>query len=726
MDPQLTQVSDQLQLIMLHSQASMDPDQAQAFAAAASQIQGQYDDAVAVLGDKNASAADQKLAKDVTDSINKNLPNLTKGVLSAASAFKSGDYINGSAAIMDICAAGVQMLASLSAGAGPYGAVFGAIFSIVGQLLTYFGPKQPSLKDQIIEAIRGMDADSRLQTAQADGDAVEEFTATVYRVRSSLPKNLQLPLETTEDLRQFEVAIGADVLSIKTASAKVSVLYDKWGSAEWLKDKKTQDLEKWPEILGVFCRTYSDSLLANMAVAALPMVNKKLITQRLDDVSQSNPRYKDHPEEFAGIHHQLMKLLTTVRALPDVWNDGNAKMLQTLRELKPVAQYRGLYVHLNGDQYLYGATGRSKLLSETWKYLPLGYGARGHRFSITVAQGDAGSLAPQHDIFFCESWKAPGGDIVHGKIKPSSVEIFDRGSVTGDKFSDVWALPAPRDHDGATFVYAAHENGAGGYVKLFELDAKNQPKDGNWSPNTKSGVVNVRVVTHPPSTLPDDPDRDGMPPGSQLLGGVNHYNSITYGALRSSSEIYVDQSNTRCYVPSPWGTYSGIDVDPYYVWVFRPQGFACATHASVISCIQGKRTAPRWMEHSPTGLLGDQSTHDGNFWLVKGQEKKPAPDLVGVRSLSPCQDGTLFASIETRVVDKRDNGDHWVFTATDSPGLYTTGYSIDLKAGGINLGSWEKCGNVGRADQVQKMAISSWSLFESLNKDLQLKLQAQT
>ncbi len=60
-----------------------------------------------------------------------------------ASAFKSGDYINGSAAIMDICASGAQMIGSLSAAAGPCGTVLGKSH-IVFQLLTYFGPKQPS------------------------------------------------------------------------------------------------------------------------------------------------------------------------------------------------------------------------------------------------------------------------------------------------------------------------------------------------------------------------------------------------------------------------------------------------------------------------------------------------------------------------------------------------------------------------------------------------------
>ena len=211
MDPELQQVNDQLALIMLHTQSGMEPEQAVAFAEMTRDVQAKYEAALITSKDKNASAADQKYAKDVTDAINKNLPNLTKGVLSAVTAFQSGDYMNGSAAIMDICAAGAQIIGSLSAAAGPYGAVFGAVFSIVGQLLTYFGPKQPSLKDQIIDAIRGLEAEKMLQHTQADGDAVYEYTETIYRIRTLLPKHLKEPFVTQKDLYNFRTDLGANL-----------------------------------------------------------------------------------------------------------------------------------------------------------------------------------------------------------------------------------------------------------------------------------------------------------------------------------------------------------------------------------------------------------------------------------------------------------------------------------------------------------------------------------
>ena len=110
-----------------------------------------------------------------------------------------------------------------------------------------------------------------------------------------------------------------------------------------------------------------------------------------------------------------------------------------------------------------------------------------------------------------------------------------------------------------------------------------------------------------------------------LLQGANHYNSIFYGALRSSSEIYVDRCNERCYVPSPWGSYTGIAVDPYYLWVFGTGGFACTAHASVMRCIsdQAKDTnsKPRWL----MGPSIDQLLWDGPQYFDSNEAKSWPP-----------------------------------------------------------------------------------------------------
>ncbi|MBW3500818.1 hypothetical protein [Janthinobacterium sp. NKUCC08_JDC] len=717
MDPDLDLLKKQIELMALHAQSSMDPAQARAFEAATRKMQAEYEGAKRILADKNASAEAKKYAKDVTDAINKNLPNMVKGVLSAASAFKSGDYINGSAAIMDICAAGMQLIGSLSAGAGPYGAIFGALFSIVGQLLTYFGPKQPSLKDQIIEAMKGLNADEKLREVKANGSAVDQYMATIGRIKLDLSEILPTPLNTVENRVKVHKCLDSCIISINNAFTIISVLYDKWMTAEWLKDEKTQDLEKWPEILGVFCRTYADALLAHVLLESL--VDHEMVGRQLEQASIRNPDYKNTPHEYDAIYDRLIRLEADMEALPKLWNDGNTQMLECLKAIEPVARDRGLFAHLgtNMSKNLYAATGGSVTRTGEWKPFQIGYGNRGRRFALTMPKTEAGSLKPRYHLFFCQHWSASdNGDMEHGWLDPTTLEVSDMKEVSGDKFHDVWALPSP-DDSRASFVYTARNEGRQGSIKLHQLNDSGELKAGNWQPATKAGVVNVRAITHPPATLPDDPDGAAMLPA--LLQGTDHYNSIMYGALAASGELYVDQSNTRCYVPAPWGSYTGIDVDPYYVWVFGPMGLACATHASVISCIRGIIKSPRWISHIPEALIGDTHTHPGKTWRDRyTQARIPYPPLIGIQSLSPCKDGTLFASITTRTVTAVQHGGEVAYIATDTPALYTALYSINIKDGRLNVGPWSKLPGGPQAQQVQKMAIPCWSLFASLKAQL--------
>ena len=172
-------------------------------------------------------------------------------------------------------------------------------------------------------------------------------------------------------------------------------------------------------------------------------------------------------------------------------------------------------------------------------------------------------------------------------------------------------------------------------------------------------------------------------------------------------------------MPSPWSTYSGVEVDPYYLWVFGPTGFACATHASVIKCLQKKIPKPSWIEFHPNDILGDQSNDGGgNMWLVDGYEIRGGrPPLKGLISLSPCTDGTLFISLYNRTVTQTNTEDHWLFRAFDDLHFYGALYSVDPKAKTIHVEPWEKY-DQGLATQVQKMPIPCWALLENLKADL--------
>ena len=58
-------------------------------------------------------------------------------------------------------------------------------------------------------------------------------------------------------------------------------------------------------------------------------------------------------------------------------------------------------------------------------------------------------------------------------------------------------LPSPDDPAGR-YVYCAHDDGGSGSVELYSVDAKDKWTRVNWQPATKSGMMNIRAVTHPP------------------------------------------------------------------------------------------------------------------------------------------------------------------------------------------------------------------------------------
>lgn len=124
-------------------------------------------------------AKTSKYYKDVADSIAKSLPGIVKGAHSAAQAFEKGDYITGSAALMDVCSSLIPVFASLSSAGGPPGVLIGALFSVVGQILSFFAPKQPSLESKIQKMLDQLQSETEIRNITAFGHSVHSYTSTL-------------------------------------------------------------------------------------------------------------------------------------------------------------------------------------------------------------------------------------------------------------------------------------------------------------------------------------------------------------------------------------------------------------------------------------------------------------------------------------------------------------------------------------------------------------------
>ena len=138
-------------------------------------------------------------------------------------------------------------------------------------------------------------------------------------------------------------------------------------------------------------------------------------------------------------------------------------------------------------------------------------------------------------------------------------------------------------------------------MNYYTLDKDHKSTRVNFEPPL-AGLQDIRCLYLPPTTLPNDPDADAMtdsnanPPGPPLLSQTT---PVVYGGVRNKNRLWVVAWNSWAEVPGPeqWPNYNGIEVDPYYVWLFGKSGIACATHASMIKCRQGKIGTPSWIYH---------------------------------------------------------------------------------------------------------------------------------
>jgi hypothetical protein len=150
--------------------------------------------------------------------------------------------------------------------------------------------------------------------------------------------------------------------------------------------------------------------------------------------------------------------------------------------------------------------------------------------------------------------------------------------------------------------------------------------------------------------------------------------------LENTKDIFVyvvgPTENQQTTVPSPWESYNGIAVDSQFLWVYGSEGFLCATHASVMSCVAQKRPMPRWF-----GL--------------------PERNLSPVLDLSSCEDDTLLVSTPDRLA-----------TGAYHVDLGPTSYEGEHAMVGVKVEPWEDLVGGATAAQVQKLPMYGWQLLE--------------
>lgn len=202
--PQEEQVNANLDLLLSQFERELAHDPV-----AQTELRAKIDKVRADYQSAAASSKTDKYGKDVGDAIAKSLPSLVKGALAASDAFRKGDYITGSAALMDVCASIIPVFAAFASAAGPAGALVGALFSVVGQILSYFAPKQPSVTDKIKEMLDHVQSEAEIERITAFGSAVAVYTDGLNR-------------KANGEHRMSDPAVVAGTVTLTPGSASVT------------------------------------------------------------------------------------------------------------------------------------------------------------------------------------------------------------------------------------------------------------------------------------------------------------------------------------------------------------------------------------------------------------------------------------------------------------------------------------------------------------------------
>ncbi|MBK8184394.1 MAG: hypothetical protein IPK63_16585 [Candidatus Competibacteraceae bacterium] len=186
---------------------------------------------------------------------------MTKGTLSAITAFKSGDAISGSAAIMDICASLAPLLAGLSAAGGPPGMIVGAIFSMVGQILSFFAPQSESLTSKIEKLLRDLKAEETQKDITTVHQAIRVYASSLRQAtrRASSAMDGDQPL--------LDLMVTDEIIKAINPRREHRDAFQ--GSDELAERAKNQTLDLWPTILSAVCQAWADMMAAALTLLSL-------------------------------------------------------------------------------------------------------------------------------------------------------------------------------------------------------------------------------------------------------------------------------------------------------------------------------------------------------------------------------------------------------------------------------------------------------------------------
>ena len=341
-----------------------------------------------------------------------------------------------------------------------------------------------------------------------------------------------MPLTTEAEADDFIVAMYALGWGLETNHAKLVVpVFEHKKVAAYLTRAENQRKDGWPEVLGIWCRTYADLLTANTMLGCLadPVTLDRLLAETRDG-NEASP-LEEGPRRKC--HDALIQLKALMEGLRDSWGPDNAQVLTMVRALRPVAKERGTYTRVDkwtGRLVLYVARGDGTTGALNWDYKKNTAWLRS--VSVHVPRSQRDSFAPRYELLALSE----GGDSVERhSLDATSGSLSDGTTVVrvrdgrGETFTDLSAMAFNEGTIGIdvggspqTLVsLSVEEYGPAQYLNYYTVDKDGKGVRVDTEPRL-AGATTVRSLYLPAAPLPDDPDAGALkdagadPPGPAL------------------------------------------------------------------------------------------------------------------------------------------------------------------------------------------------------------------
>ncbi|HEV2177616.1 MAG TPA: hypothetical protein VGW33_10520 [Terriglobia bacterium] len=635
-------------------------------------------------------------------SLSEGLPAATQGVIDLYYATESGDPFAISVASVGIFQGFLSMAGPML---GPVGPLASALSGMMATILAQWLPTPPSLQEEVEELLNKFQAQEKKFALGTAADQIWRFLRTLERSFKQGKATAWQPLNLQ-------------------SGTELKAIDDAW---QWLSEEKKQSLPYWGEMLSKTCEVFTQLLRAVAVANAFPSKIASLYKSKVgEDITPSelmNVHLQSACELFL-LKSRLIKPVVQNRGVAfhlsakggGIWAgdhieegtnaqlDGNASRVSVAVSRREAGSADPVYHVLRVRED--GKLAHRKLSSPYVAYIPLKpseYGPRYAGESEVIGQWDL-----VHGV--SDVWGMVGGDkrldtdppfmgVRRGDLGPEK-NVGDRiyfYAARTERKAIAGRDPALGDLLPGIIGYLREENGEA--IQIYE-----RPVSG---PELKW----VRVVQGPRAVAGDPDDKIGS---RELPGVLRNIDYLVYGGCQSvwngpdgvsprGDYIYVDSRRSPRgkervvkdgFVRGPWGGtyYYGLGVDQRYVWVHAPLGFACATHASVMRCLEGNLKEPTWMFH----YMGSHP-HFGKGAGPKGK----------IVDLCPCDDGSLLVSLT--------EGDAAsAAAATNGAPLYTAAYHVNLKSRHIAVQRWTRCGGGAASYRSCKVPLFCWPQLEGL------------